>query len=384
MNSPDEMLTSFRKTISRLEWRGGKNVDLVAAQNPTNAGLYGAAALFESEQPENYYPLFFEPVYKPAIWGGELMKTLNRELPETETPTGESWEIVDRPDEQSAVVNGAFQGKTLRELIKLDPQGIVGKGHNSDEPFPLLLKIIDAEKDLSLQIHPDEESCKHLEGAEPKTEMWYVLDHVKDAKIMAGIQDGITEDMFRSKVNDPNVRELMKTYDSSKGQAFFIKATTMHAIGSGNLIYEIQQNSNTTYRVSDWGRVDKDGNPRQLHVKEAMTCMMHKNKENKHTPYSVSDCKYIPQSEDSFFQVRQLASCDLFKVEEFGLMGQLEACADEDSFHTLYAVNSDLNIEHKGRSYTLKRGQTCLIPAKAGEYHITADESSKIIRSRIA
>ncbi|NQZ58786.1 MAG: class I mannose-6-phosphate isomerase [Lentisphaeraceae bacterium] len=331
-----------------------------------------------------YAPLFFEPVYKEAIWGGTLMNTLERQLPQGENPIGESWEIVDRSDEQSFDKGGIYDGRSLRQLIEQDPQGIVGLGHAADEPFPLLLKIIDAEQDLSLQIHPDEESCKFIEDAEPKTEMWYVLDHAKGARILAGIKDGVDEEHFRSKVNDPEVGDLMNSYDSAKSQAYFIKATTMHAIGGGNLIYEIQQNSNTTYRVSDWGRIGKDGQPRELHVEKAMNCLKYKNEDSVVTPYRVGDFKYYSTSVESHFNIRQLASCEFFHVEEFSLAGKLEVVTSQYSFETLYAVDADLTIVHGDESYFLERGKTCLIPAKAGRYAVESVDKSIFVRSRLA
>lgn len=331
-----------------------------------------------------YYPLFFKPLYKEALWGGKLMSTLGRDVPQSEMPIGESWEIVDRPDSQSCVTNGELEGKTLRELIELDPQGIVGQGHLAETPFPLLLKIIDADKDLSLQVHPDEECCKYIEGAEPKTEMWYVLDHKEEAQIMAGINDDVTEELFCSLINKPAIRHFMKSYSSSLGQSYFIKATTMHAIGGGNLIYEIQQNSNTTYRVSDWGRVGKDGKARDLHVEEAITCLRHRNTKTNPMPVNISDCTYLPLSAQSAFQIRNLASCNFFQVEEFRLNGQINFHTNKDSFQAFFAVNKDLKIVYQDNTFLLQKGQSCLLPAKIENFSIKADTDSIFIRSQIA
>ncbi|WDE99020.1 ROK family protein [Lentisphaera profundi] len=383
MHSAAMILASFDKTIKEMEWRGGENVKVVQAKHTDNAGILGAAALFQ-EHKQVYAPLFFEPVYKSAIWGGSLIESIGRQVPVSDVPTGESWEIVDRSDEQSCVSEGLYKGSTLRQLIENDPEGIVGLGHQKEDAFPLLLKIIDAEQDLSLQVHPDEESCKHLSDSEPKTEMWYVLDHQVDAQILAGIKDDVSQEEFRAKIEDPSVRELMHSYTSEKGSAFFIKATTMHAIGGGNLIYEIQQNSNTTYRVSDWGRLDKDGQSRELHVEQAMTCLEYKNPTDAIVPYELSDCSFEAQENDDFFQVRQLTTCQFFQVAEFKLKGLLNFNTENRCFHTLYAVDNDLKIIHSGCDFILNRGQSCLIPARAGDYQIESRENTTFIHSRLS
>lgn len=341
-------------------------------------------SLSNQQADSKYYPLLFKPIYKEAIWGGDLISSIGRDVPSSEMPLGESWEIVDRHDSQSCVENGYLKGKTLRELISKDPEGIVGHGHLAEKPFPLLLKIIDADKDLSLQVHPDEECCKYLKNAEPKTEMWYVLDHKDNAQIMAGINDDVSEEMFCSLMNKPAIRHFMKSYESKRGSSFFIKATTMHAIGGGNLIYEIQQNSNTTYRVSDWGRTGRDGHPRELHVKEALTCLKHRNLENSPTPVNISDCTYIPLNSQNTFQIRNLASCNFFQVEEYRFNGQINFHTDQSSFQALFAVNKALEIEFQNKSFKIQKGQTCLIPANIEDFSIKAHTDSIFIRSRKA
>ena len=381
MNSANLALPRLERTIKEMTWTHGKGLELVQAQHPDNAGILGAAALFKEED-KAYYPLTFEQVYKPTIWGGELLQKLPRTLPESSMPIGESWEIVDRPDDQSCVVTGPLAGKSLRELIQADPEGIVGDGHQADQPFPLLMKIIDAGQDLSLQVHPDEETCKHIEGAEPKTEMWYVLDHKPDAEILTGIQEGVSAEQFRKSVNDPNVKDLMHSYTSEQGQSFFIKATTMHAIGGGNLIYEVQQNSDTTYRVSDWGRVDKDGNPRELHVDQAMACLEHTLGKKKPGAHRIMPLAFTPLTHNSELKRRQLALCEHFHVEEIEFEGAITLPVNTGTFQTVYAVDSDLRIECGEKSYDVKHGQTCLIPAKCGECTVYAPVKSRVVSAK--
>jgi glucokinase len=382
MNSADLVLPRFERIIKEMSWSHGKGLELIKAQHPNNAGILGAAALFKEEE-ESYYPLTFEEVYKATIWGGELLKKLPRELPKTAMPIGESWEIVDRPDDQSCVQEGPLAGKTLRELIQEDPEGIVGYGHQADQPFPLLMKIIDAGQDLSLQVHPDEETCRHIDDAEPKTEMWYVLDHSSEAEILTGIKEGVSPEKFRDSVNDPEVRKLMHSYSSEQGQSFFIKATTMHAIGGGNLIYEVQQNSDTTYRVSDWGRIDKNGNPRELHVDQAMTCLHHSLGETKPSSHKIQPLAFTPLTHSSELKRRQLAICEHFQVEEIEFEGAVTLPTDIGTFQTVYAVDSDLRIECNGKSYDVKHGQTCLIPAKCGECTVYSQTKGRVVSAKI-
>lgn len=329
------------------------------------------------------YPLFFTPLYKQAIWGGALLSTLGRDLPQYDIPIGESWEIVDRPDSQSYVSNGVFAGKTLRELIEEDPEGIVGRGHRADVPFPLLLKIIDADKDLSLQIHPNEESCKYLKGAEPKNEMWYVLDHRNGAEIMAGINEDVSEELFNSVIGQKAIKHFMKTYQSTKGNSFYIKAATMHAIGGGNLIYEIQQNSDTTYRVSDWGRQNLNGVSRELHLQEAQICL--KNSQDSKPAKNVdtnSETSFKLNLESSL-NVKNLVCSNYFKVDEFTLDGELSVNKPTESFETLFSIDNDLKIKCEGISYFLKRGSTCLIPARLKNYQIHSSTETSFIRARL-
>ena len=309
------------------------------------------------------------------------MKKIGRKLPKFMSSIGESWEIVDRQDAQSMVLNGTLKGLSLRQLIEKDPEGIVGDGHKADQPFPLLYKIIDAGDDLSLQVHPDEESCKFIEGAEPKTEMWYVIDHKKGAEILAGIADKVSVEKFFKNLTKPSIRNLMKKFVSRKGKAFLIKATTIHSIGGGNLIYEIQQNSNTTFRVSDWGRVGSDGKPRQLHINEALTCMNHRNNRIGVIPFETLNCSYSPTSDRPCFEIKNLACSNYFKVDEFKVEGKTEFNESGAGFQTLFAVNSNLEIFCNGRKFIMKKGQTCLIPAATGTFQVNSKGKSKFIRS---
>ena len=190
---------------------------------------------------EQLYPLKFTPIYKDKMWGGDQMgPMLQRELPVLPDPIGESWEIVDREAEQSIVAEGALSGTTLNELINFYGKDIMGSCFKGGR-FPLLVKIIDAGKRLSLQVHPDINSCTEIgENAEPKTEMWYIIGSLPGAKIMAGLKMRTTRQQVINNLNSPDIEQCLQVFSSVPGDAYFISSGTIHAIGEGNLLLEIQ------------------------------------------------------------------------------------------------------------------------------------------------
>jgi len=207
----------------------------------------------------------FGPIYQERIWGGATLQTLlGREIPQGK-PIGESWELVDRPEAVSPVVG---EGKTLHDLWTTQRAAIFGKLAPNVERFPILIKILDCRETLSVQVHPPAALAAQLKG-EPKTEMWYFLRTEPNAKIYAGLKRGVTADDFRQAVGTPKLAGLLHEVPTQPGEAMFLPSGRVHAIGAGNLILEIQQNSDTTYRVDDWGRVDSEGKPRQLHIEQA-------------------------------------------------------------------------------------------------------------------
>ena len=209
--------------------------------------------------------IIFTPIYQERVWGGTGFAThLNRELPEDKV-IGESWEMVDRPEAQSTTA----EGNTLRELISEDTEGIMGKGWPAEKPFPILVKWLDCQAKLSLQVHPPAAVAPELDG-EPKTENWYIAHAEPHATLMAGLKKGVTREDFEAGLKDNNLEPLVHTMSVTAGESIFIPSGRIHAIGGGNLILEIQQNSDTTYRVYDWGRVGLDGTPRQLHIDESL------------------------------------------------------------------------------------------------------------------
>jgi mannose-6-phosphate isomerase len=219
-------------------------------------------------------PLRFQPLYQTRIWGGRRLETvLGRMLPDAQ-PYGESWELCDRVEHQSRVFGGEYEGMSLHDLWTQHRENVFGRryANHAAERFPLLLKVLDCEDVLSLQVHPPASVAAML-GGEPKTEMWYVMDAGSEASIYAGLKQGATREAFVQALDEGQVAELVHRAHPQKGQFMFVESGRLHALGAGLLVYEIQQNSDTTYRVFDWNRVGLDGKPRELHVQESLACI---------------------------------------------------------------------------------------------------------------
>ena len=224
-------------------------------------------------------PLFtellqFQPLYHTRVWGGRRLETvLGRSLPD-DKPFGESWELVDRDTDQSVVRSGRHAGATLHELWTSHRREVFGDAYAdwATERFPLLIKILDCVDDLSIQVHPPAAAAPAL-GGEPKTEMWYVAHAEPGSRIYAGLRAGVTRKDFERALHEGTVEERVHRIDVRSGDSLFVPSGRLHAIGGGLLIYEIQQNSDTTYRVFDWNRVGLDGRPRELHVQESLACI---------------------------------------------------------------------------------------------------------------
>jgi mannose-6-phosphate isomerase len=218
--------------------------------------------------------LQFAPIYQTRVWGGRRLETvLGRGLPDGQ-PYGESWELVDRAAEQSVVARGPSAGMTLHELWTRHRAAVFGAAFADWEAprFPLLIKVLDCAEDLSIQVHPPAAVAPAL-GGEPKTEMWYVAHADADAHIYAGLRAGVSRAAFEGALADGSVAACVHRLEARTGDSLFVPSGRIHALGAGLLIYEIQQNSDTTYRVFDWNRVGLDGKPRALHVRESLACI---------------------------------------------------------------------------------------------------------------
>ena len=254
-------------------------------------------------------PLVFEPLFMERVWGGRRLETLyHKRLPQR-VRIGESWELVDREDAQSVVHEGPLQGLTLHELWTRRRPEIFGEAMPETERFPLLFKLLDAQDRLSVQVHPPPAVAARF-GGEPKTEMWYFMNTLLDSVLYAGLKRKVTRATFEEALHAGNVADLIHQLPTRAGDAFFIPSGRIHAIGAGNIIFEVQQNSDTTYRVFDWKRLGLDGRPRPLHITESLESINFDDPE----PTVVQ-----PQGE-------LLVTCEFFRVEKWVLEAP-RACA---------------------------------------------------------
>lgn len=315
-------------------------------------------------------PYKFRPVLKTVIWGGERIlafKGCDTNL----HGVGESWELSGIDGMESVVDGGQDDGLTLTQLIDRHGAALLGERvyRQCGNHFPLLVKLIDAHRDLSVQVHPDDAMAQRMHGCSGKTEMWYVIDHEPGAQIMAGFSQGITPEEYDRRVADGSMMDVVKHHTSHNGQVYFLPAGCIHAIGAGNFVAEIQQSSDITYRVFDYNRLDKDGHPRQLHTAQAREALN----------YSTYD-ECLLQSGATICKGGVSVSCDNFTVERLAVAGAVQLDLPE-SFLVVMCVDGEVEIlDETGTVTTLHRGQTILVPACLSQ--LTLHGSATLLTAR--
>lgn len=289
--------------------------------------------------------LTFTPLYQTRVWGGRRLETLlGRTLPDSSAPYGESWEISDRPLEQSACTLADGSSITLHELWQRHREEVFGTAlsQHPSPSFPLLIKVLDACDDLSIQVHPPAAVAAELKG-EPKTEMWFVAHAEPGAKLYAGLRDGVTRADFEQSIRDGKVADCVQVLEPRAGDCLFIPSGLIHAIGAGLVIYEVQQNSDTTYRVFDWNRVGLDGNPRELHVEESLKSI---------------DFQEGPPTLQRPDDRGLLVSCEFFEVRE-ALTSPKSTLGQQGGNLVVAMISGQITSAGK----TLRQGDFALIPA---------------------
>jgi mannose-6-phosphate isomerase len=305
------------------------------------------------------YPLLFETSLFPIVWGGHRLREI-KGLPKADEPVGESWEVSAVPGKESVVANGNHAGKNLAQLVVEYGEELLGKyvHEKFNGEFPMLVKFIDAESDLSIQVHPNNEQASERHGSMGKTEMWYVVDAKPGTYLYAGFAKSITPEEYCRKVEDGTICEVLAKHNISAGDAFFIPAGRGHAICGGALIAEVQQSSDITCRIYDYGRMGMDGKPRELHTelaKDVMDYAVHKE-------YSVNYAKDENQS-------NLICECEYFTVNKMKLTEAKQRNLKHlESFLIYICIVGECKI---GDSLVLKYGQTCLIPASCADVTIT-------------
>jgi mannose-6-phosphate isomerase len=298
------------------------------------------------------YPLTFEPILKERIWGGsKLKKYLSK--PITSENIGESWEVSTVPESVSVVKNGSFKGKNLNELIDLYPEEILGTAVFSQfgKQFPLLFKYLDAREDLSIQLHPNDELAKVRHNSFGKTEMWYVLQADANARLIVGFKENASKEDYLQQLASNSIVSLLKEIPVKRGDVFLLETGTVHAIGAGLLIAEIQQTSDVTYRIYDWDRLDADGKGRELHTELALDAINYK---------ATSAKKEYKTTEN---KSTSLVDCPYFKTSLIPLNGETAITKTADSFLVFMCTEGSFELHFQSETYHYKSGDTILVPA---------------------
>jgi mannose-6-phosphate isomerase len=310
------------------------------------------------------YPLQFQPILKDRIWGGTKLKTyLNK--PITSEITGESWEISTVENDVSVIANGFHEGKSLNELINEFPEAVLGTKvyKQFGKQFPLLFKYLDAREDLSIQVHPHDELAKERHSSFGKTEMWYVMQADDDARLIVGFKEKSSPEEYLKSLEDKTIIDILDTKNVKKGDVFFLETGTVHAIGAGTVIAEIQQTSDITYRIYDFDRVDASGNTRELHVDLALDAINYE----------------VVNAEKNYLKVEnesnEIVNCKYFTTNFIPLDGNLAVAKNNESFTVYMCVEGFFDLNYKGELFHYNTGDTLLIPAEMTEFEILGKAS---------
>jgi mannose-6-phosphate isomerase len=320
------------------------------------------------------YPFLLNPIFKHRIWGGRRLETmLGKKLPADE-PIGESWEISCRGEDNSAIRNGALAGKTLRDVMERHPEELLGSEKNLRFlRFPLLNKFIDANELLSVQVHPDDKNAARFPGAEAKTEAWYIIHAEPGATLVKGLKPGVTRAKFEEAIRVGTVPQLLNIFPVHSGDTIFVPAGTVHAMGAGLVVCEIQENSDTTFRVYDWGRVGPDGKPRQLHIEQAIEVINF----NDNSPEKVPVLGIMEGANRRRF----LVACRFFAAELLELQAPAAETTGGKRFDTYMLLEGKATITTKSAAdVAVSSGDSILIPASVGEYKIEPSGRCKMIK----
>lgn len=311
------------------------------------------------------YPLLFEPNIHPVVWGGHrLTPWKGIDTNDTDTPIGESWEVSAVPSSPSIIANGIHAGRPLPDVISENSTGILGDAvaERYDNKLPLLVKFIDAERDLSIQVHPDDEMALREHNKFGKTEMWYVIDAKPGAYLYAGFKEQLTPEEYRRRIADGTITAALARHDVRRGDVFFIPAGRVHAICGGILLAEVQQSSDVTYRIFDYNRPGMDGKPRELHTELAARALDFNVYDEYRTVYKATEAQASHCIDSRFFNVRVV---DIDAPFHRNLIKY-------DSFIITMCIENDclLRMRTTGDEVFLREGWSCLIPAAIADYDV--------------
>ncbi len=319
-------------------------------------------------------PLRFAPRPHVKVWGGRALAEFLGLADGAEGPVGEVWALVDRQDESTVVSSGTYEGRSLRGLMLSERPALLGSSDPSlDDTFPLLIKLLEAEQDLSVQVHPDARAAETLgNGAEPKDEFWYILSAEPDARVYLGLQEGVECAAFAAEADSTNVVQLLASYPVKAGDSIFVPAGTVHSIGAGIRLVEVQENSNTTYRLYDWDRIGLDGQPRGCQVKEALASI---NYDEQPVPPRQVELEY--EGANGF---ALLCESKTFRVERLVLNEPLmHDTASRAWAYVVLAGKGEMTASEVEGAWPLQAGDTWLCPASLGPYSIGASDGELIV-----
>lgn len=308
------------------------------------------------------YPMKLQASLKDYLWGGTRLKEEYGKKTNLDK-VAESWELSCHEAGQSVIVNGEAAGQTLSDWLAGQDRSVLGKNAERFDKFPLLIKLIDAKGDLSVQVHPDNEYALRVEGEPGKTEMWYIVDCEPGASLLYGFKEQISKAEFERRIADNTLLDVCNRVPVHKGDVFFIDSGTLHAIGAGILLCEIQQSSNTTYRIYDYGRVGTDGQPRELHVAKALDVTK--------LERPVRGTK--PQAKLDIFacaEVELLASCEYFTTYHINLNGMCHLKAGANSFQCITVLGGSMELATADGRVSIKKGESVFLPAGLGRYQL--------------
>ncbi|MCR4696453.1 MAG: class I mannose-6-phosphate isomerase [Lachnospiraceae bacterium] len=314
-------------------------------------------------------PFLLKPAYKDYLWGGDRLKSEYNKDTDI-SPLAESWECSVNKDGESIVASGVFEGKTLKEVLQEHPE-FIGTHPDKELGFPLLIKLIDAKEDLSIQVHPDDEYAReHENGEYGKYEMWYVLEAEKDAQIVYGFSHDCTKEQLRRAIENGTITRHLQKAKVKKGDIFFVPPGTVHAIGKGIVIAEIQESSDLTYRLYDYNRIDKNGCKRKLHIEKALDVLNLQESLKPKRPLRL--LKYKNECANEF-----IARCRYFEVHRCLVNNEYKFKADEYSFRVLLCVDGKGKISYEQDELIITKGDCVFIPADSCE--ITLSGSAEFL-----
>ena len=319
-----------------------------------------------------YMPLKMRPCFKDYLWGGTRLK---REFGKDGAPekTAESWELAALPDGASTVAAGRYAGLDIEAVAREDRDGFWGTDCRGGR-FPLLVKLIDAKQSLSIQVHPSDATARQEQGESGKAEMWYIVDCEPQAYLYLGFSEKVSQEEFLQRARDGTICDVLNRVPVSRGDVFYILPGTIHAIGAGLLIAEIQQSSNTTFRVYDYQRQDAAGNFRPLHLERAAQVLSY-------APIVPEECKANSAVHFSEFQMYEMFSCRYFRAYRVDVHGSETVNCDGRSFQHILCVEGGGDIYAQGVRYPMSRGDSYFLPAALGEYQIRG--ACRVLLSRV-